>query len=78
MGILLIWVIGVVCFGAYTVYRYGRAEERDRYQFEELSVAIIFGILLWPIVLPLAVPIYFLIKLGKFFYELGEKHKEEK
>ena len=76
MGIFLIWVIGVVCFGAYAFYCYGRT--RERYTFEEMIVPIIFGILFWPIVLPLIVPGFILFKVGKFFYELGEKHREEK
>ena len=69
MGIFLIWVIGVVCFGAYAFYCYGRT--RERYTFEELSVPIIFGVLLWPFALILAIPGYIFFKIGKFFYTLS-------
>jgi hypothetical protein len=78
MGIFLIWILGVICTGAYALYRYGRTEERDRYAFEELSVPIVFAVLLWPTVLPLAVPGYLLFKTGEFFYNLGVKHREKK
>lgn len=78
MGIFLIWILGVAGFGAYALYRYGRTEERDRYEFEEIAGLIVFGILFWPIVLPLTVLGFILFKVGKFFYDLGVQRREKK
>lgn len=72
---LLIWLIGVFVAGAYALYCYGRT--KYRYSFEEAWPIIIAGILLWPLALFLSVPGYILYKIGKFFYNLGEKHKEK-
>ena len=72
---LLIWLIGVFVAGAYALYCYGRT--KYRYSFEEAWPIIIAGIFLWPLALFLSVPGYILYKIGKFFYLLGDKHREK-
>jgi hypothetical protein len=47
-----LWLIGVVVFGMYAGYRYGKA---DAYTQNDIGAILIASVLFWPFVLALAI-----------------------
>lgn len=44
---------------------------------EESAFPIILCIVFWPVTVPLAAVAFILYKIGRFFYDLGERHKNK-
>lgn len=59
-----IWIIGVIVFGMYAGYQFGKA---DAYTQNEIGALLIGGVIFWPFVLALAIvlsPFFGMIYLG--------------
>lgn len=59
-----IWIIGVIVFGMYAGYQYGKA---DVYTQNDIGAVLIAVVLFWPFVLGLAIvlsPFFGMIYLG--------------
>ena len=70
-----IWLIGVIVFGMYAGYQYGKA---DVYTQREIGSVLIACVAFWPFVLGLAIlvaPFASMIMLGK--RSLDKKEKKE-
>jgi hypothetical protein len=77
MSAFIIWVVGMAILGAFALYWYGRSNSDLQYEMEDSGGAIAFLIVTWPLTIPLAAVGFVLYKIGRFFYDLGERHKNK-
>ena len=64
--------------GAFALYWYGRGSYSLQYEMEENAPGIIACVVFWPVTVPLAAAAFVLYKIGRFFYDLGARHKDKK
>jgi hypothetical protein len=75
---IIIWITVTAILGAFALYWYGRGNIDLQYEMEENAPSIIACVVFWPVTIPLAAVGFVLYKIGSFFYNLGERHKDEK
>ena len=63
--------------GAFALYWYGRSNYSLQHIMEEVAPGIAACIVFWPVAVPLAAVGFVLYKIGRFFYNLGEQHKDK-